>query len=113
MDIIDMTGEVGQQPLNVEEANVPRMINNKDIIDITGEAGQQPLNVEAPMIVLEELENVAMTLMNSESVKPIGEVTTFFCEKCETNFNTGQALGDHIVTFEMVHRRVFCKSLKR
>ena len=88
------------------------MIFNKDIIDITGEAGQQQ-QLEAPMIVLEELENVAMTLMNSESVKPIGEVTTFFCEKCETNFNTGQALGDHIVTFEMVHRRVFCKSLKR
>ena len=68
MDIIDMTGEVGQQPLNVEEANVPRMINNKDIIDITGEAGQQPLNVEAPMIVLEELENVAMTLMNFDEL---------------------------------------------
>ena len=93
---MDMTGEVGQQPLNVEEANVPR-INNMDM-DMAGEAGQQQ-QLEAPMIVLEELENVAMTLMNSESVKPIGEVTTFFCEKCETNFNTGQALGDHIVTY--------------
>ena len=43
---MDMTGEVGQQPLNVEEANVPRIYNMD--MDMAGEAGQQQ-QLEAPM----------------------------------------------------------------
>ena len=100
------------EPLNVVEvANVPRMIFNKDIIDITGEAGQQQ-QLEAPMIVLEELENVAMTLMNGESGKPNGEVVaanqskTYSCEKCRMKFNTFQTLQDHNFSFKMMHSRV-------
>ena len=79
-----------------------------DIIDITGEDGQQQ-HLEAPMNVLEELDNVAMTLMNA---KPIEEVAaakqpkTYSCEKCRMKFNTFQTLQDHNFSFKMMHSRV-------
>ena len=81
------------------------------IRNMAGEAGQQQ-QVEAPMIVLEELENVAMTLMNGESGTPIGGVVaakqpkTYSCEKCRMKFNTFQTLQDHNFSFKMMHSRV-------
>ena len=72
------------------------------------------------MNVFEELDNMAaaaMSLMepvppNETSVAEVEEALpkqpeVFYCEKCDMNFNSGQALGDHNVTYEKVHTKVY------
>ena len=72
------------------------------------------------MNVFEELDNMAaaaMTLMEpvtpnvasiaeKEEPKP-KEPEVFYCEKCDMNFNSKQALADHNVTYEKVHTKVY------
>ena len=105
---------VKPEPLDMEGVIVP-IINNMDM-DITGEVGQQQ---QQPMNVFEELDNMAaaaMTLMDTEpaNVASVGEEAdmpkqpeVFYCEKCDMNFNSGPALGDHNVTYEKVHTKVY------
>ena len=106
---------VKPEPLDMEGVIVP-MINSMDM-DITGEVGQQQ---QQTMNVFEELDNMAaaaMSLMepvppNETSVAEVEEALpkqpeVFYCEKCDMNFNSGQALGDHNVTYEKVHTKVY------
>ena len=100
---------VKPEPLDMEGVIVP-MINNMDM-DITGEAGQQQ---EVPMNVFEELDNMAaaaMTLMNKEPSNqpemPPKQPESFYCEKCDMNFNSGPALGEHNIAYEKVHTKVY------
>ena len=100
---------VKPEPLDMEGVIVP-MINNMDM-DITGEAGQQQ---EVPMNVFEELDNMAtaaMTLMNKEPsnqpAMPPKQPESFYCEKCDMNFNSGPALGEHNIAYEKVHTKVY------
>ena len=106
---------VKPEPLDMEGVIVP-MINTMDM-DITGEVGQQQ---QQPMNVFEELDNMAaaaMTLMDTvpENMASVFEVVppipkqpeVFYCEKCDMNFNSGPALGDHNVTYEKVHTKVY------
>ena len=111
---------VKPEPLDMEGVIVP-MINSMDM-DITGEVGQQQQQQQQqqPMNVFEELDNMAaaaMSLMepvpsNVASVAEVEEAMpkqpeVFYCEKCDMNFNSGQALGDHNVTYEKVHTKVY------
>ena len=110
---------VKPEPLDMEGVIVP-MINTMDM-DITGEVGQQQQQQQQqPMNVFEELDNMAaaaMTLMDTvpanmalvfEAVPPMPkQPEVFYCEKCDMNFNSGPALGDHNVTYEKVHTKVY------
>ena len=111
---------VKPEPLDMEGVIVP-MINSMDM-DISGEVGQQQQQQQQqqPMNVFEELDNMAaaaMSLMepvpsNVASVAEVEEALpkqpeVFYCDKCDMNFNSGQALGDHNVTYEKVHTKVY------
>ena len=76
--------------------NGVRLVKKRTLQDLSYQALRQKL-IAKEMILDKEEEGDAA-----------GDACNFKCEKCKMNFSTGQALVDHNVANEDVHRKVYC-----